>query len=161
MSSELVNRVRVFLYTDAQRVLAPYRARNILVTPTRPTPRSEALLVQVCGDLAERMLACAQLVDACDRRLFGLVRLNVHAIRCQPASILIADAFALPPFVVQCVPRAFADRFTFPLAHGRHDVQDQAPGGRTGIQRLRYRHQRYAAPLVFFPAVCTDPSRFS
>ena len=66
--------------------------------------------------------------------LFGWVWLKVPLIGGELVpEANVADALALGAFVAQCVARAFAYGFAFPLADSAHNRDDQASGCRAGI----------------------------
>jgi hypothetical protein len=80
--------------------------------------------------------------------LFARIRLDVFPIGAQAiAELDVAHPLAVGALVAHGVPGAFADRFAFPLADRRHNVQHQAPSGRAGVKRFRNRNQCDATSL--------------
>ena len=120
--------------TDSSRHAVPRRVRNSWF-------RAAAIARRVAPWLRSRRISASAACSAGSGS-------KVLPVRREPgAEHNIAHALALAPFVPQSVAGAFPDSFPFPLGNRRHDVQHQPSGGRSGIQRLGYRHQGDAAAL--------------
>jgi hypothetical protein len=77
----------------------------------------------------------ANLANLLQHTLFLGVRLYVLPFSAKAiAEPSVPDSLAVAALVVHSVPSAFADRFAFPLANRRHDVQHQAAGGGASVQ---------------------------
>jgi hypothetical protein len=135
----------VILATCSSRHVEPRRVR---------CPRR----FSAASDSPQRVAALAHKASLIQHCLLARVRLDVHPVGAKP----IAELDVCPPahrwYVCGSSRRASVRRcLPLPLAHCRHDVQHQAPGSRTGVQRFKPTSpgQSRGAPTV--PAVPAHP----
>src|SRR5579862_2693379 len=123
-------------------------SRHVLQPPGGTTACPMPSVIQRRRDPAQSLTALAHLANLIQHGLFGGIRLDVLSVGAEAVAELdVAHALAVGALVAHGVPGSLADRLAFPLAYGRHDVQHEAPSRRAGVERLRDRYQRDAAPL--------------
>src|SRR6266853_989054 len=100
---------------------------------------------------AKTVTFMTQVPNLCQGGLLSRVGFQMPSVRRQSiAELDIADALSVAAFVPQGVASPLADRLALPLTDGAHDGDDQAPGGRSRVERFGYGNERHLALLEQF-----------